>query len=154
MVSKHLKWRNAAVCRLTKAHRHTQEETLTQTFYKLHRDGAERFPCCLPAALAAPTESLWTDATTRNVVAIQRQTNRNTFTLTKTHTWSRRCSTCTKHNCLMAIFQLYILLYILLLVTLYCHHTGQPALASTHSWELDDFAGAKFYCPHALADGI
>ena len=35
----------------------------------------------------------------------------------------------------------------------YCHYTGQPALAGTSSWELEDFVGAKFYCPHALADG-
>ena len=27
------------------------------------------------------------------------------------------------------------------------------ALAGTSSEELEDFAGAKFYCPHALADG-
>jgi len=33
----------------------------------------------------------------------------------------------------------------------YC--TGQPALAGTSSYELEDFVGAKFYCPHALADG-
>jgi len=34
----------------------------------------------------------------------------------------------------------------------YGHYTGQPALAGTpvKSWS---FAGAKFYCPHALADG-
>jgi len=35
----------------------------------------------------------------------------------------------------------------------YGHHTGQPALAGTSSYEVDDFVGAKFYCPHALADG-
>ena len=33
------------------------------------------------------------------------------------------------------------------------HYTGQPALAGTSSEELADFVGAKFYCPHALADG-
>jgi len=33
----------------------------------------------------------------------------------------------------------------------YGHYIGQPALAGT-SGE-DDFVGAKFYCPHALADG-
>ena len=33
------------------------------------------------------------------------------------------------------------------------HYTGQPALAGTSSYELEDFVGAKFYCPHALADG-
>jgi len=26
-------------------------------------------------------------------------------------------------------------------------------LAGTSSQELEDFVGAKFYCPHALADG-
>ena len=31
-------------------------------------------------------------------------------------------------------------------------HTGQPMLAGTSSWEQEDFAGAKFYCPHAHAD--
>jgi len=35
----------------------------------------------------------------------------------------------------------------------YGHYTGQPALAGTYSQELEDFIGAKFYCPHALADG-
>jgi len=45
----------------------------------------------------------------------------------------------------------------------YSHYTGHPALAgistraTTHvsisSYELEDFVGAKFYCPHALADG-
>jgi len=35
----------------------------------------------------------------------------------------------------------------------YGHYTGQPVLASTSSQELEDFVGAKFYCPHALADG-
>jgi len=34
------------------------------------------------------------------------------------------------------------------------HYTGQPALAGTSSSELEDSVGAKFYCPHALADGI
>jgi len=34
----------------------------------------------------------------------------------------------------------------------YGHYTGQPALAGTSSQELD-FVGAKFYIPHALADG-
>jgi len=29
----------------------------------------------------------------------------------------------------------------------------QPALASTPSQKLEDFVGAKFYCPQALADG-
>jgi len=33
------------------------------------------------------------------------------------------------------------------------HYTGQPALACTFSSELEDFVSAKFYCPHALADG-
>jgi len=36
---------------------------------------------------------------------------------------------------------------------LYGHYTGQPALAGTSSYEVEDFVGAKFYCPHALADG-
>ena len=35
----------------------------------------------------------------------------------------------------------------------YGHYTGQPALAGTSSWELEAFVGAKFYCPHAFADG-
>ena len=33
----------------------------------------------------------------------------------------------------------------------YRHYRGQPALAGTSSYELEDFVGAKFYCPHALA---
>jgi len=38
--------------------------------------------------------------------------------------------------------------------TFYGHYVGgQPALAGTSSLELEDFVGAKFYCPHALADG-
>jgi len=32
----------------------------------------------------------------------------------------------------------------------YGHYTGQPALASTSSLELQDFVGAKFFCLHAL----
>jgi len=35
----------------------------------------------------------------------------------------------------------------------YGHYTSQPALTDTSSGELEDFVGAKFYCPHALADG-
>jgi len=35
----------------------------------------------------------------------------------------------------------------------YGHYTGQPALAGMYSYELEDFVGAKFYCPHALAGG-
>jgi len=35
----------------------------------------------------------------------------------------------------------------------YSHYTGQPAFAGTSILELEDFVGAKFYCPHALADG-
>jgi len=35
----------------------------------------------------------------------------------------------------------------------YGHHTSQPALASTPTYELEDFVGAKFYCPHAVAGG-
>jgi len=34
----------------------------------------------------------------------------------------------------------------------YSHYTGQPVLAETSSSELKDFIGAKFYCPHALAN--
>jgi len=34
----------------------------------------------------------------------------------------------------------------------YGHYTGQPALTRTSSYELEDFVGAKSYCPHALAD--
>ena len=48
---------------------------------------------------------------------------------------------------------LLVLLLLLLLLPFYSHYTGQPALASIPSYELQDFAGAKFYCPHALADG-
>jgi len=33
----------------------------------------------------------------------------------------------------------------------YGHYTGQPASAGTSI--LEDLAGAKFYCPHALAGG-
>jgi len=40
-----------------------------------------------------------------------------------------------------------------LLLPFYGYYTGQPALASTPSKELEYFIGAKFYCPHALADG-
>jgi len=32
----------------------------------------------------------------------------------------------------------------------YSHYTGQPALAGY--WELEDFVGANFCCPRALAD--
>ena len=32
-------------------------------------------------------------------------------------------------------------------------YTGQSALADTSSQELEDFDGAKFYCPRSLADG-
>jgi len=32
------------------------------------------------------------------------------------------------------------------------HYSGQPALAGNSSEDLEDFVGAKFYCPHALAD--
>jgi len=35
----------------------------------------------------------------------------------------------------------------------YSHDTGDPASDGTSSSELEDFVGAKFYCPHALADG-
>jgi len=31
-------------------------------------------------------------------------------------------------------------------------YTGQPVLAGSSSYELDDFVGAKFYCLHAVAD--
>ena len=34
----------------------------------------------------------------------------------------------------------------------YGYYKGQPALASTSSEAQGDFVGAKFYCPHALAD--
>jgi len=34
----------------------------------------------------------------------------------------------------------------------YDYYTGQPALAGTSSQELEDFVGAKFYYPEALAD--
>jgi len=38
--------------------------------------------------------------------------------------------------------------------TFYGHYTGQSALAGTSSEELEeDFVGAKFYSPHAVADG-
>jgi len=35
----------------------------------------------------------------------------------------------------------------------YSHDTGDPASDGTSSSELEDLVGAKFYCPHALADG-
>jgi len=35
----------------------------------------------------------------------------------------------------------------------YSHYTSQPVLAGTSGYELEDFVGAKFYCPHAIADG-
>jgi len=34
----------------------------------------------------------------------------------------------------------------------YGHYAGQPVLVGVSSKELGDFVGAKFYCPHALAD--
>jgi len=40
-----------------------------------------------------------------------------------------------------------------LLLLFYGHYTGQPALAGTLSYELEDFVRAQFYCPHALAGG-
>jgi len=40
-----------------------------------------------------------------------------------------------------------------LLPPFYSNYTGQNALADTTSEELEDFVGAKPYCPHALADG-
>jgi len=33
------------------------------------------------------------------------------------------------------------------------YYTGQHALADTSCKELQNFVGAKFYCPHAIADG-
>ena len=36
----------------------------------------------------------------------------------------------------------------------YGHYTSQPALTDTSSWELEDFVGTKFYCPHALATSV
>jgi len=35
----------------------------------------------------------------------------------------------------------------------YGHYASQPMLAGTSSYELEDFVGAKFYSPHALAGG-
>jgi len=35
----------------------------------------------------------------------------------------------------------------------YSHYTGQPAFAGPPFKNEEDFVGAKFYCPHALADG-
>jgi len=32
----------------------------------------------------------------------------------------------------------------------YSRFTGQSALAGTSIWELEEFFGAQFYCPHAL----
>jgi len=34
-----------------------------------------------------------------------------------------------------------------------CVYTGQPALAGSASYKLEDFVGAKFYCMQDLADG-
>jgi len=42
---------------------------------------------------------------------------------------------------------------IILQLPFYSHYTGQPALAGTSSYELEDFVGTKFHCLHALADG-
>jgi len=39
------------------------------------------------------------------------------------------------------------------LLLFYSHRTDQPALAGSLSYELEDIVRAKFYCPHALADG-
>jgi len=35
----------------------------------------------------------------------------------------------------------------------YGRYTGQPMLVGTSSNELENFVGAKFYCPYVLADG-
>jgi len=35
----------------------------------------------------------------------------------------------------------------------YGHYTDKPAFAGMSSYELEDFVGAEFYCPHAIADG-
>jgi len=48
---------------------------------------------------------------------------------------------------------LLLLLLLLLLLPFYGQYTGQPVLAGSPSYELEDFLGAKVYCPHALADG-
>jgi len=37
---------------------------------------------------------------------------------------------------------------------IYRHYTGEPVMADTHTYELEDFVAAKFYCLQALADGI
>ena len=34
-----------------------------------------------------------------------------------------------------------------LVSTVYDYYSSQSALTSTHSLQLDDFGGAKFYCP-------
>jgi len=34
----------------------------------------------------------------------------------------------------------------------YGHYTGQPELAGTSSWEMENFVGAEFYHLHAFAD--
>jgi len=52
----------------------------------------------------------------------------------------------------LSIFYLVIMLQ-LQQPPLHGHYTGQSALAGTSSSELWDVVGAKFYCPHALADG-
>jgi len=39
---------------------------------------------------------------------------------------------------------------LLLLLRFYSHYTGQPALAGIPCKELEDFVGAKSYCPHAI----
>jgi len=57
---------------------------------------------------------------------------------------------CWDAGCLMPLPQTFCSL---LLLPFYGHYTEQHALASTTSWELEDFVGAKFHCLHALADG-
>jgi len=39
-------------------------------------------------------------------------------------------------------------------LTFHGHNAGQPALAGNPSYKPQDFVGEKFYCPHALVDGI
>ena len=62
------------------------------------------------------------------------------FLSVETYHWSRVWTTCSNNPQIQQ-------------PPFYGHYTGQPALASTSSEELEDFVGAKFYCLHVLGGG-